>query len=71
MAFLAYRFIPAGADRGAGRSGAPLRALPPAGWRAGLVMGVFLTAGYVVPDARPRAHERLERRASSPACSWC
>ena len=25
----------------------PLRRLPPEGWRAGLVMGVFLTAGYV------------------------
>ena len=46
MAFLAYRFVPAGllvavfARRG-------LRTLGPDGWRAGLVMGVFLTAGYV------------------------
>ena len=46
MAFLAYRFVPAGllvalfARRG-------LRALGPDGWRAGLVMGVFLTAGYI------------------------
>jgi drug/metabolite transporter (DMT)-like permease len=46
MAFLAYRFVPAGllvalvARRG-------LRTLGPDGWRAGLVLGAFLTAGYV------------------------
>jgi drug/metabolite transporter (DMT)-like permease len=46
MAFLAYRFLPAAAlvalvfSRG-------LRGLSPAGWRAGFVMGIFLTAGYV------------------------
>ena len=46
MTFLAYRFIPAGLIVAAvfWRS---LRRLPPEGWRAGLVMGVFLTAGYV------------------------
>src|SRR5436190_5917008 len=46
LAFLAYRFI------GATVLVAPivwrrLRALPRAGWNAALVMGVFLTAGYV------------------------
>lgn len=46
MAFLAYRFIPAGALV-ALVFWRPLRRLPPEGWRAGLVMGVFLTAGYV------------------------
>jgi drug/metabolite transporter (DMT)-like permease len=46
FAFLAYRFIPAAAivaivfRRSLGR-------LPPEGWRAGLVMGALLTAGYV------------------------
>jgi drug/metabolite transporter (DMT)-like permease len=46
MTFLAYRFLPAAALvalvfwRG-------LRDLPRAGWRAGFVMGIFLTAGYV------------------------
>ena len=46
MAFLAYRFIPAGLIVALlfRRS---LAQLPPAGWRAGLVMGVFLTAGYI------------------------
>jgi drug/metabolite transporter (DMT)-like permease len=46
FAFLAYRFIAAGAIVAAifWRS---LRRLPPEGWRAGLVMGAFLTAGYV------------------------
>ena len=46
MTFLAYRFIPAGLIVAAvfWRS---LRRLTPAGWRAGLVMGAFLTAGYV------------------------
>jgi len=45
-AFLAYRFIAAGLLVGlvARRE---LRVLPPAGWRAGLVIGVFLTAGYL------------------------
>ena len=47
MAFLAYRFIPARPDRRAALPRAALRTLPPAGWRAGLVMGVFLTAGYI------------------------
>lgn len=46
MAFLAYRFVPAGLIVGVVFRHA-LRRLPPEGWRAGLVMGVFLTAGYV------------------------
>jgi drug/metabolite transporter (DMT)-like permease len=46
FAFLAYRFIPA-ALIVAAVFRRPLRRLPPEGWRAGLVMGVFLTAGYV------------------------
>jgi drug/metabolite transporter (DMT)-like permease len=46
MAFLAYRFIPAGVIVAAVFRRA-LRRLPPAGWRAGLAMGVFLTVGYV------------------------
>jgi drug/metabolite transporter (DMT)-like permease len=46
LAFLAYRFIPASAIVAA-FFWRPLRRLPPEGWRAGLVMGGFLTAGYV------------------------
>jgi drug/metabolite transporter (DMT)-like permease len=46
MAFLAYRFIPA-ALIVAVIFWRPLRRLPAAGWRAGLLMGVFLTGGYV------------------------
>jgi drug/metabolite transporter (DMT)-like permease len=46
LAFLAYRFIPAAAIV-ALVFRRPLRCLPPEGWRAGLVMGAFLTAGYV------------------------
>lgn len=46
MAFLAYRFVPAGLLVAAFSWGA-LRRLGPDGWRAGLVMGAFLTAGYV------------------------
>ena len=46
MAFLAYRFIPA-ALIVAVIFRARLRALPAAGWRAGLLMGVFLTGGYI------------------------
>jgi drug/metabolite transporter (DMT)-like permease len=46
MAFLAYRFIPA-ALIVALIFHRQLRALPAGGWRAGLVMGVFLTGGYV------------------------
>jgi drug/metabolite transporter (DMT)-like permease len=46
FAFLAYRFIPAAAIVAA-VFWRPLRRLPPEGWRAGLVMGLFLTAGYV------------------------
>ena len=46
MAFLAYRFIPA-ALIVALIFWRPLRRLPPEGCRAGLVMGVFLTGGYV------------------------
>jgi drug/metabolite transporter (DMT)-like permease len=46
FAFLAYRFIPAAAIVAAVFR-RPLRRLPPPGWRAGVVMGGFLTAGYV------------------------
>ena len=46
MAFLAYRFIPA-AVIVAVIFHRQLRVLPPQGWRAGLVMGVFLTGGYI------------------------
>jgi drug/metabolite transporter (DMT)-like permease len=46
MAFLAYRFIPASLIVAAVFH-RQLRALPPGGWRAALVMGVFLTGGYV------------------------
>ena len=46
MAFLAYRFIPA-ALLVALVFQRQLRSLSPAGWRAGALMGVFLTAGYV------------------------
>ena len=46
MAFLAYRFIPA-ALIVAVIFRRPLRQLPVAGWRAGLLMGVFLAGGYI------------------------
>ena len=46
MAFLAYRFIPA-ALIVAVVFWRPLGRLPAAGWRAGLLMGVFLCGGYV------------------------
>jgi drug/metabolite transporter (DMT)-like permease len=46
MAFLAYRFIPA-ALLVAVVSRRGLRGLSRDGWRAGLLMGVFLTAGYI------------------------
>ena len=46
MTFLAYRFVPAGLLVAA-LSWRGLRALGREGWRAGLVMGAFLTAGYV------------------------
>jgi drug/metabolite transporter (DMT)-like permease len=45
-AFLAYRFIPA-ALIVAVIFHRRLWALPPRGWRAGIVMGVFLTGGYI------------------------
>ena len=47
MAFLAYRFLPA-ALLVAPVFRRRLRALSPAGWRAGLAMGAFLTAGYIL-----------------------
>jgi drug/metabolite transporter (DMT)-like permease len=47
MAFLGYRFLPA-ALLVAVVFRRRLRALSRAGWRAGCVMGVFLTAGYVL-----------------------
>jgi drug/metabolite transporter (DMT)-like permease len=46
MAFLAYRFIPAALIVAAVFWG-QLRSLPAAGWRAGLLMGVFLAGGYI------------------------
>ena len=46
MAFLGYRFVPA-ALLVAIIFRRRLLALSPGGWRAGLMMGVFLTAGYV------------------------
>jgi drug/metabolite transporter (DMT)-like permease len=46
FAFLAYRFLPAAAIVTA-VFWRRLRSLPPEGWRAGLVMGAFLTAGYI------------------------
>ena len=46
MAFLAYRFLPAALIVGL-IFHKQLRALPREGWRAGLVMGLFLTGGYV------------------------
>jgi drug/metabolite transporter (DMT)-like permease len=46
MAFLAYRFLPA-ALLVALVFRRQLRRLSPAGWMAGLAMGVFLTSGYV------------------------
>jgi drug/metabolite transporter (DMT)-like permease len=46
MAFLGYRFVPA-ALVVAVIFRRQLRGLSPAGWRAGLAMGAFLTAGYV------------------------
>jgi len=46
MAFLAYRFLPAAALVGLVFH-RQLRSLSPAGWRAGALMGLFLTAGYV------------------------
>ena len=46
MAFLAYRFVPAGLLVAVFARRA-LRTLGRDGWWAGLVMGVFLTAGYI------------------------
>jgi drug/metabolite transporter (DMT)-like permease len=46
MTFLAYRFLPAAVLVGVA-FWRPLRRLSRAGWRAGFVMGIFLTAGYV------------------------
>jgi drug/metabolite transporter (DMT)-like permease len=46
MAFLAYRFIPA-ALIVALVFWRPLRRLPASGWGAGLLMGLFLCAGYI------------------------
>jgi drug/metabolite transporter (DMT)-like permease len=46
LAFLAYRFVPAGLLV-AVLAWRAVRSLGAAGWRAGVVMGVFLTAGYV------------------------
>jgi drug/metabolite transporter (DMT)-like permease len=46
MTFLAYRFIPAALIVGA-ISRKQLAKLSRLGWRAGIVMGIFLTGGYV------------------------
>jgi drug/metabolite transporter (DMT)-like permease len=46
LAFLAYRFIPASLIV-AVVFRKQLAALPRDGWRAGAVMGVFLTGGYI------------------------
>jgi drug/metabolite transporter (DMT)-like permease len=46
MAFLGYRFVPAALLVAAAFWG-PLRSLDAAGWRAGALMGIFLTAGYI------------------------
>jgi drug/metabolite transporter (DMT)-like permease len=46
MSFLAYRFL-AAAVIAAIVFRSTLRRLPPAGWRAGLLMGSFLCAGYI------------------------
>jgi drug/metabolite transporter (DMT)-like permease len=46
MAFLGYRFVPAALVVAAVFWG-PLRTLSAEGWRAGALMGVFLTAGYI------------------------
>jgi drug/metabolite transporter (DMT)-like permease len=46
MTFLAYRFIPAAVIVGV-ISQREVRTLSKAGWRAGVVMGIFLTGGYV------------------------
>jgi drug/metabolite transporter (DMT)-like permease len=46
MTFLAYRFIPAAVIVGV-ISHRQMRRLTRTGWRAGIVMGVFLTGGYV------------------------
>ena len=61
MAFLAYRFIPAAALVALVFRRA-LRRLPRAGWRAGLVMGVFLTAGYVFQTLGLEHTTRVQRR---------
>jgi drug/metabolite transporter (DMT)-like permease len=47
MAFLGYRFVPA-ALLMAAVFWRPLRRLDAAGWRAGVLMGAFLTAGYIL-----------------------
>jgi drug/metabolite transporter (DMT)-like permease len=47
LAFLGYRFLAAAVVVALIWRGA-VRALPAAGWRAGLLMGVFLTLGYVL-----------------------
>jgi drug/metabolite transporter (DMT)-like permease len=46
MAFLGYRFVPAALLMAVVFWG-PLRRLGAAGWRAGALMGVFLTLGYI------------------------
>ena len=71
MAFLGYRFVRRRPRwwrvvfRRAAARARPRRAGAP-----GLVMGAFLTAGYVLPDAGPASTPAPPTPASSPACSW-
>ena len=60
MAFLAYRFLPAALLVGA-VFWRPLRRLGADGWRAGALMGLFLTAGYILQTLG------LERTSASKA----
>ena len=68
MAFLAYRFVPA-ALVVAVVFRRQLRELSPAGWRAGLAVGAFLTAGYVF-QTLGLEETSARTRASSRACWW-
>jgi drug/metabolite transporter (DMT)-like permease len=60
MAFLGYRFVPA-ALLMAAVFWRPLRRLDAGGWRAGALMGLFLTAGYILQTLG------LERTSASNA----
>ena len=58
--FLAYRFVAAAILAGV-LFRTPLRALTRTGWRAGLIMGIFLTGGYILQTLG------LERTSASNA----